>query len=61
VLALPILEDGKKPNRVELTQLSSRIKEKLKPTRNELLSLRTDKKLVEPQSIEVNEIVGKFI
>ncbi|KAF6029109.1 hypothetical protein EB796_012603 [Bugula neritina] len=53
VLALPILEDGKKPNRVELTQLSSRIKEKLKPTRNELLSLRTDKKLVEPQSTEL--------
>lgn len=36
-LALPILDREKKTNRVELTKLSERIKEKLKPTRAEII------------------------
>ena len=40
-LSLPILEKGKVPNRVELCQLSARIKDKLKPTRDELLHKRS--------------------
>lgn len=36
--SIPILEKGTQPNRVELTRLSLRIKEKLKPARDELLA-----------------------
>ena len=40
-VSLPILEKGRVPNRVELTQLSDRIRDKLKPTRDELLHKRS--------------------
>jgi len=39
-LSLPVLDKGRQPNRVELHQLSQRIKEKLQPTREELLTPR---------------------
>ena len=49
--SLPLLEKGAQPNRVELTELSVRIKEKLKPARDELLANKRQSVQVCDQSI----------